>query len=237
MAKFRVEKTNNYTVMSNFHLRDRNLSLKAKGLLSYMLSLPDDWDYSLTGLCAICKENRTAIRSTLKELQLNNYLIIEKTRGTKGYFEYEYLIYEEPQIREKEPDIENPYVDKPDTENKTQINNNKQNDKDDKTKSSFFYDNINYLTKELIKGNYITEDDSQIIYYDNLFDDLLEENEFKDLLIIVHYIISKVIDRDFYDEDGNKTENKFGYFKNSILNNIDKLNFYDEELWGEEVQL
>lgn len=237
MAKFRVEKTNNYTVMSNFHLRDRNLSLKAKGLLSYMLSLPDDWDYSLAGLCAICKENRTAIRSTLKELQLNNYLIIEKTRGTKGYFEYEYLIYEEPQTREKEPDIENPYVDKPDTENKTQINNNKQNDKDDKTKSSFFYDNINYLTKELIKGNYITENDSQIIYYDNLFDDLLEENEFKDLLIIVHYIISKVIDRDFYDEDGNKIENKFGYFKNSILNNIDKLNFYDEELWGEEVQL
>lgn len=237
MAIFKIEKNKNFTVMSNHHLRNKELSLKAKGLLSYMLSLPDDWDYSLAGLCAICKENRTAIRSTLKELQLNNYLIIEKTRSTKGYFEYEYLIYEEPQTREKEPDIENPYVDKPDTENKTQINNNKQNDKDDKTKSSFFYDNINYLTKELIKGNYITEDDSQIIYYDNLFDDLLEENEFKDLLIIVHYIISKVIDRDFYDDDGNKIENKFGYFKNSILNNIDKLNFYDEELWGEEVQL
>lgn len=237
MAIFKIEKNKNFTVMSNHHLRNKELSLKAKGLLSYMLSLPDDWDYSLAGLCAICKENRTAIRSTLKELQLNNYLIIEKTRSTKGYFEYEYLIYEEPQTKEKEPDIENPYVDKPDTENKTQINNNKQNDKDDKTKSSFFYDNINYLTKELIKGNYITEDDSQIIYYDNLFDDLLEENEFKDLLIIVHYIISKVIDRDFYDDDGNKIENKFGYFKNSILNNIDKLNFYDEELWGEEVQL
>lgn len=237
MAIFKIEKNKNFTVMSNHHLRNKELSLKAKGLLSYMLSLPEDWDYSLAGLCAICKENKTAIRSTLKELQLNKYLIIEKVRGKKGYFEYEYLIYEEPQTKEKEPDIENPYVDKPNTENITQINNNKQNDKDDKTKSSFFYDNINYLTKELIKEKYITEDDSQIIYYDNLFDDLLKENEFKNLLVIVHYITSKVIDRDFCDEDGNKIENKFGYFKNSILNNIDKLNFYDEELWGEEIQL
>ena len=75
------------------NLRDKNLSYKAKGLLSFMLSLPEDWDYSLKGLCSISKENRDAIRLILKELQQNHYLEIEKVRGDKGYFEYNYLIY------------------------------------------------------------------------------------------------------------------------------------------------
>lgn len=238
MPKFRIEKNRNFTVMSNIHLRDRNLSLKAKGLLSYMLSLPDDWDYSLSGLCAICKENKTAIRSALKELQNNSYLLIEKIRGAKGYFEYEYLIFEEPQINKIEPGIDNPYVDKPDMENITQINNNKVKDKDDKTDLSFFkYEDLNYLTKELIKNKYIEKNDSQIIYYDKLFETLLKEKEFKDILIIIHYIIPKVIKRNFYDEEGNKIENKYGYLKNAILNNIDKLDSYEKELWDEEINM
>ena len=99
---FKVEKNKNYTVMSNYHLRDKNLSLKAKGLLSFMLSLPDDWDYSLNGLCSICKESEGAIKSTLKELKDNGYLVIEKVRGEKGYFEYNYIIYEHPYTLEKE---------------------------------------------------------------------------------------------------------------------------------------
>ncbi len=69
MSIFKIEKTKDYTIMSNYHLRDRNLSYKAKGLLSFLLSLPKDWNYPLKGLCAISKENRDAIRSTLKELQ------------------------------------------------------------------------------------------------------------------------------------------------------------------------
>ena len=124
---FKVEKNKNYTVMSNYHLRDKSLSLKAKWLLSLMLSLPDDWDYSLAGLCAICKEGKDAIRSTLKELKDSNYLVIEKHKNNKGLFEYTYLIYEEPQV-EKElihPDTENPYMDNPNMENPTEINTNK----------------------------------------------------------------------------------------------------------------
>ena len=70
----RVQKNTDYTVMANFHLRDRNLSLKAKGLLSYMLSLPDDWDYSVSGLTKICKESTNCINNILKELEANNYL-------------------------------------------------------------------------------------------------------------------------------------------------------------------
>ena len=93
MSAFKIEKNHNYTVMSNHHLRDRNLSYKAKGLLSFMLSLPEDWDYSLAGLCSISKENRDGIRSILKELQEHHYVEIEKFRGDKGYSEYNYLIY------------------------------------------------------------------------------------------------------------------------------------------------
>ena len=71
MSIIRVHKSKNFTVMSNYHLRDKNLSLKAKGLLSVMLSLPEDWDYSISGLCSILKENKTAIKSALRELQDN----------------------------------------------------------------------------------------------------------------------------------------------------------------------
>ena len=101
ISVFKIEKTKGYTIMSNYHLKDRSLTYKAKGLLSFMLSLPDDWDYSLKGLCAISKESRDGIRSILKELQEHHYLEIEKTRGDKGYFEYNYLIYEIPHFINK----------------------------------------------------------------------------------------------------------------------------------------
>ena len=78
MSIFRVEKNKNYTTMSNYHLRETKMSLKAIGLLSKILSLPDDWDYTIAGLVSICKENETAIKSTLKELQTFGYLEIVK---------------------------------------------------------------------------------------------------------------------------------------------------------------
>ena len=152
MAVFKIEKNKDYTVMSNYHLRDKSLSYKAKGLLSFMLSLPEDWDYSLNGLVAISKESKDGIRSILKELQEHHYIEIEKVRGDKGYFEYNYLIYEIPHFRNIEkinPGMENPYMDNPDMETTTQINTNiintnKQIDKDDKTISSFFICNNAY---------------------------------------------------------------------------------------------
>ena len=102
MPTFRVEKNKGFTVMSNYHLRDKNLSLKAKGLLSYMLSLPEDWDYSIDGLVSNLKEKEKAIKSTLEELKENGYLVINKLRNEKGLFEYEYLIYEEPKLNNSE---------------------------------------------------------------------------------------------------------------------------------------
>lgn len=101
MAVFRVHKTKNYTLMSNHHLRDKNLSLKAKGLLSVMFSLPDSWNYSIPGLCAILKENETAVKSTIKELKATGYLVVDKKKTCKeegrSKFEYIYNIYETPQ--------------------------------------------------------------------------------------------------------------------------------------------
>lgn len=85
-----------YIVMGNYHLKGRRLSLKAKGLLSLMLSLPNNWDYSILGLSSICVESRDTIRKILNELKVNKYLKVIETRDENGRFDYEYIIYEKP---------------------------------------------------------------------------------------------------------------------------------------------
>lgn len=108
MSVFRVEKTKNYTTMSNHHLRDKNLSLKAKGLLSQMLSLPEDWDYTLKGLSVINKEKVDAIRSAVKELEQAGYLVRGRERDEKGQLgKTEYLIREVPLNQQQEQSSEN----------------------------------------------------------------------------------------------------------------------------------
>lgn len=125
MSVIRVNKTHDYTVMSNYHLRDKQLSLKAKGLLSQMLSLPDDWDYTVDGLEYINQEGKNSIQSALKELEQTRYLVRTRVQDEKGRFGYVYDIYENPQA--ETPRTENPCTDKPRTENQPQINTNKQN--------------------------------------------------------------------------------------------------------------
>lgn len=103
MPSFRVNKTKNYTVMSNYHLKDRRLSLKAKGLLSLMLSLPENWDYSVKGLVSICKEGESSVESGLKELKKCGYLVLDKippSQTKSGRFEYIYNIYECPEEKQ-----------------------------------------------------------------------------------------------------------------------------------------
>lgn len=114
--------------MSNTHLRDKNLSLKAKGLLSVALSLPDNWEYSLNGLVAICKESETAVRNTLKELKEHGYLIVNKYHNQAGIFEYEYVFYENPHVDNLQ--VDNPHVENPHVENVTQLNTNILNTKE-----------------------------------------------------------------------------------------------------------
>lgn len=142
MPIFRVEKNKNYTVMSNYHLKDKNISFKSKGLLSYMLSLPDTWDFSLNGLSSASKDNITSIRSALKELQEHKYLTINKlmpNQTKSGRIEYEYVIYEYP--IDKKQDIGFLYLENLSTENNTLINtkkvNTKKNTKKKNCKSEF----------------------------------------------------------------------------------------------------
>ena len=115
MAVMRIHKTGNFTIISNTHLRDKNLSLKAKGLLTLMLSLPDNWDYSVNGLTCICKEGKVAVQNTLDELEENRYLVRNKERTKNGRFTCVYEIYEVPQEENQsdsensEPDLSIPY--------------------------------------------------------------------------------------------------------------------------------
>ena len=115
MAVMRIHKTGNFTIISNTHLRDKKLSLKAKGLLTLMLSLPDNWDYSVNGLACICKEGKVAVQNTLDELEENRYLVRTKERNQHGRFTCVYEIYEIPQEENQdspenpEPDLSIPY--------------------------------------------------------------------------------------------------------------------------------
>ena len=113
MAVFRVERTRDYTVMSNHHLKNRSLSLKAKGLLSVMLSLPDEWDYTLRGLAAISREGVDAIREAIRELEDAGYIVRSRGRNEKGQLSgTEYVIYEHPQQSADAPVLDIPTQEK-----------------------------------------------------------------------------------------------------------------------------
>lgn len=119
MAVFRVERNKDYTVMSNYHLKDRSLTLKSKGLLSMMLSLPDEWNYTTRGLAAICREGVDSIGAALRELEKAGYIVRNQLRDDKGRItDTEYVIYEQPHTSSPGtdcPDTENPYMDNSDT--------------------------------------------------------------------------------------------------------------------------
>ena len=146
MSTFRINKNVNYTVMSNHHLQDKRLSLKAKGLLSYMLSLPDDWDYSLKGLTTGCRDGIDSVRSTVRELEARGYLRRSKVRDARGRIvDYNYEVFELPQKESAEdvpvpasdsPSSENPTSGFPTLENPIQQNTNKQNTKRQSTNLS-----------------------------------------------------------------------------------------------------
>ncbi|MBP3524265.1 MAG: helix-turn-helix domain-containing protein [Clostridia bacterium] len=118
MAIFRVAKTRDYTVMSNYHLRDKNLSLKAKGLLSLILSLPEDWNYTTRGLAAICKEGVDSIGAALREMESAGYLTRHRLRDRSGRIsDTEYVVYESPRTETEadSPDKVSQGTDEPDT--------------------------------------------------------------------------------------------------------------------------
>ena len=180
MATFRVNKTSDYTVISNYHLREKGMSLKAKGLLTLMLSLPENWDYSISGLASICAENETAIKTGLNELKKFGYLRISKIfpnkkRGNKK-IEYVYEIFEKPlDKRQKEQTTEEQTLESQVVENQgvenlplesqavenqgqlntKELNTNKLNTKEVSTKEYIYVKNKFSRLCEEIKTNWI----------------------------------------------------------------------------------
>ncbi len=184
MAVFRIERTQGYTVMSNYHLRDKSLSLKAKGLLSQMLSLPEDWDYTLSGLAVINRESKDAIRSAVNELEKAGYIKRRQTTDAGGKFSAnEYVIYERPVTEEPPaqplppkplppkplsgfPTTDNPSTGKPSTENPTQINIEKLNTQKQLRRINYRFPSLpgngGKATGTEAKGNDVTDRDGKL---------------------------------------------------------------------------
>lgn len=137
---FRSEKNKNYTVMSNYHLRDKNLSLKAKGLMSLLLSLPDDWNFSISGLLSLIKESETCLHNTLAELKREKYLVVTKYNDENGRFDYIYDLFETPQNdsspASQSPDLQNLSMESGGLLNTNIINTEKINTESNKEKNT-----------------------------------------------------------------------------------------------------
>ena len=196
MAVFRIDKTRDYTVMSNHHLRNTELSLKAKGLLSLMLSLPENWDYTTKGLAAICKDGIDSISSCIRELEKYGYIIRERMRNEKGQLTtIEYTILEQPKSappeREK-PIRENPVLDipaqvEPIQENTAQLNTNKSNIKELNTDISNTYPIKSYQKEpEPTKAAQPPKEKSDRIGYDEVetYRQIIKENIDYDVLSV-----------------------------------------------------
>lgn len=240
IGEVRVHKNSGYTVIPNEILRDMNLSLKSKSLLGLMLSLPVDWDYTVAGLTKLVKEGYDSVDSGIKELIKFGYVYREESRKERGYFKYVYHIFESPKdnyyLNINQPVGEKRVPVKRIAENTKQQNkDNKKDIKDkyDKTQNEKIDHSI--LTKELIKLNYLdSEDEFSSFNFDNLFHKYLSEGRsYLDLFTSIHYIVSRVKDNNYLDEDGNEIKNRYSYFKNAIESNFERFDNLADEIWPE----
>ena len=206
MPVFRIERTRDYTVMSNFHLKDSTLTLKAKGLLSMMLSFPDEWNYSERGLASICKEGVDAIHTAIKELELAGYMERHQLRGKGGRIvDTEYVIYEKPHTPDTtppdtgNPDMGSPDAAEPSTEKPGELNTQIQNTKKTNTQVS---STQSFSPPTLSRGNDgMTDGSAQLseikdqIEYDYLCENYHKEqvDELVELMLEVQMVRSPTI--------------------------------------------
>lgn len=185
MSVIRINKTSNYTVISNYHFKEKEMSLKAKGLLSLMLSLPEDWNYTIDGLVSLCKENETAIISTLKELKEFGYLKVDKLmpdQTKSGKIEYVYNIFEQPCLQDLEKqDLENQGLENQGLENLGLENQGLENQGQLNTNNKINY-NCNLYTnnkKESITSNTKEKEKHRYGEYGRI---LLTDNQYENLI-------------------------------------------------------
>ena len=196
MAVFRVERTRDYTVMSNHHLKNKELTLKAKGLLSQMLSLPEDWDYTLSGLSAINRESKDAIRSAVNELEKAGYIRRRQTVDERGKFSgNEYVIYEQPQPLLDYPLSENtttgnPSTEKPSPENPTQLSKDITSTKESNTDLSKTH-SIPFPSEETSQAPEAKRSDAKLrdmeIYREIIKENIGYDYLLQDLYVILRY--------------------------------------------------
>ena len=186
MAVCRIKKNRNYTYMSNYHLRDLNLSNKTCGLLSKMLSLPENWDYSTRGLAAICKDGVDSITSQLKELEKYGYLQRHRIRDENGkIIDMEYIIYEEPYWHfpdTETPDMVKPSEVKPHKENPTQLNIDITS-KDESNKDLSSIDSFSSDERPSVLANLEAKRKETICRDMNVYREIIKENISYDYLI------------------------------------------------------
>ena len=142
MPSLRKVKHSNFTVIDNCVFKDYRLSAKAKGILTQMLSLPDGWNYSISGLTTLFSDGESSIRSGLDELKAFGYLNINRLIDSKGkVVDWEYIIFEDPSMNSENPVVENPHVDNPVVGNQGQLNTNES--------SMYVSNTYQYIAKKL----------------------------------------------------------------------------------------
>lgn len=248
MPILRKPKHENFTMVRNYFINDTRLKPDGKGVLLFMLSKPDDWSFKYENLMVGLGIGEKYLRSCIKQLEDLKYLKRSKCRGENGHYIWNYYIYEEPYDMELKRGIspgiplgdvvEGDVLNGNNIQSTNELNTKELIDKIDKPSQGLINEKVehNILTNELIELNYIDgKDELSSFYFDNLFNSyLLNGKTYKELFSAIHYIVPRVVDRKFIDEDGNKIVNKYGYFKNAIESNFRKLESLNHDIYSDD---
>lgn len=255
MAVFRVSKDKNYSVVSNYYLRNRNLSLEAIGLLTIVLSLPNNFKFSIENLVKMTSENYRTIKLLIRELKNNGYLVISKKKDDKGQYYYEYIWFESNSLNPEYAFRTMEQIDTPSNTSNNTIspkaknepmdsvnsnNNYKKNEENpevispmlvkeplldintnnikiniDKTKL-----NLCWLTEYLIDWNFIDLNDINLFSYDFFLVEFLKEDEVRTIVNIVNYVVKRIMNNNYLDEENKPIYNLYTYFKESCRHNL-----------------
>jgi len=238
---FRVIKDKNYSVISNYYLRDKRLRLESIGLMTIILSLSSDYKITMNNLLKLTNENYRTVKLILKELKECGYVVINKQRDEKGHFYFDYIFYEDYRLNplyifykmdndSKGIDNNNQTITQPPITFTTMEKvytgeliyiNTKDNKKINIDKSKL---NLSFLTESLISWKFIEINDINLFGYDEFLTNFYNDNEDKSLVVkVVSYTAKKIISNEFLDSNREPIKNLLSYFKTSCIDNLNSL--------------
>ena len=233
---YRVKKDKNYTIVDNKYLFNKSLSLGAIGLFTIILSFRDKQKFSVELLSDLTGNSKKIITKHLNELKENHYIKVKKHNSSNGFY-YEYSIFESNNLTlEVFTGSPNTQIGCWDQVPKqatgptllSNINTNTIYDKIDKTKLA-----LNHLTEFLVKEGLISIEDTSLFDYNNFILELLSKEDYEVIVKSIKYTTNYMLKHDFKDENYLPINNKFGYFKTSVINNIEKLKSSDVPLYDD----